>query len=87
MVLEKWLGKGDPSQWRRWRVAFSRPLLEEERQEFLAETKEQLEFAKFTIDYAKTEVFPKYLETVKSLGVINTGFIGTVTEDGTPRHL
>ena len=54
-----------------------------ERQEFLAETKEQLEFAKFTIDFAKTNVFPKYLDAVKTLGVINTGFIGTVTDDGT----
>jgi F420-non-reducing hydrogenase large subunit len=82
MLLESWLGKVIHP------VAavtggFSRPLLEEERQQFLAETKEQLEFAKFTINHAKTEVFPKYLETVKSLGVINTGFIGTVTEDGT----
>jgi F420-non-reducing hydrogenase large subunit len=82
MLLERWLGKVIHP------VAavtggFSRPLLEEERQRFLAETREQLEFAKFTINHAKTEVFPKYLETVKSLGVINTGFIGTVTEDGT----
>jgi F420-non-reducing hydrogenase large subunit len=81
MILEKWLGKVIHP------VAavtggFSRPLLEEERQEFLAETKDQLEFAKFTIDFAKTSVFPKYLDTVKTLGVINTGFIGTVTDDG-----
>jgi F420-non-reducing hydrogenase large subunit len=82
MVLEHWLGKViHPVA----AVAggFSRPLLEEERQDFLAKTKEQLEFAKFTIDYAKTNVFPKYLDTVKTLGVINTGFIGTVTDDGT----
>ncbi len=82
MVLEKWLGKViHPVA----AVAggFSRPLLEEERQEFLAETREQLEFAKFSIEYAKTEVFPKYLDTVKTLGVINSGFIGTVTDDGT----
>jgi F420-non-reducing hydrogenase large subunit len=81
MVLEKWLGKViHPVA----AVAggFTRPLLEEERAEFLAETREQLEFAKFTIDYAKTEVFPKYLDAVKTVGVINTGFIGTVTDDG-----
>jgi len=82
MVLEKWLGKViHPVA----AVAggFSRPLLEDERQEFLAETKEQFEFAKFTIDFAKTNVFPKYLDVVKMLGVIKTGFIGTVTDDGT----
>jgi F420-non-reducing hydrogenase large subunit len=82
MLLERWLGKVIHP------VAavtggFSRPLLEEERQQFLEESREQLEFAKFSIHHAKTEVFPKYLDTVKSLGVINTGFIGTVTEDGT----
>jgi F420-non-reducing hydrogenase large subunit len=82
MVLEKWLGKViHPVA----AVAggFSRPLLEEERQEFLAATREQLEFARYSIDYAKTEVFPKYLDAVETLGVINSGFIGTVTEDGT----
>jgi F420-non-reducing hydrogenase large subunit len=82
MVLEKWLGKViHPVA----AVAggFSRPLLEEERQEFLAETREQLEFAKFSIEYAKSEVFPKYLDAVKTLGVIDSGFIGTVTDDGT----
>ena len=82
MVLEKWLGKViHPVA----AVAggFSRPLLEDERQEFLAETKEQFEFAKFTIDFAKTNVFPRYLDVVKMLGVIKTGFIGTVTDDGT----
>ena len=81
MVLEKWLGKVIHP------VAavtggFSRPLLEEERKEFLAETRDQLDFAKFSIDYAKKQVFPKYLDAVKTLGVINTGFIGTVTDDG-----
>ena len=82
MVLENWLGKViHPVA----AVAggFSRPLLEEERQEFLAETRDQLEFARFSIDYAKTEVFPKYLDAVKTLGVITSGFIGTVSDDGT----
>ncbi len=82
MVLEKWLGKViHPVA----AVAggFTRPLLEAERDEFLAETKEQFEFAKFTIDYAKTNVFPKYLDAIKTVGVIDTGFIGTVTDDGT----
>jgi len=82
MALEEWLGKvihpvaAVPG-------GFTKPLLEEERQKLLAETREQLEFAKFTMKFAREEVFPKYLDTVKVLGVITTGFIGTVTEDGT----
>jgi F420-non-reducing hydrogenase large subunit len=38
--------------------------------------------AKFTIAFAKENVFPKYLDVVKSLGVITTGFLGTVTDSG-----
>jgi F420-non-reducing hydrogenase large subunit len=82
MVLESWLGKvihpvaAVPG-------GFSKPLLEEERKEYLAKTKEQLEFAKFTIKFAKEDIFPKYLDVVKELGVIKTGFLGTVTKDGT----
>ncbi len=81
MLLEEWLGKvihpvaAVPG-------GFSKPLLEDERKNFLERTMAQLEFAKFTIKFAKEEIFPKYLDTVKVLGVINTGFIGTVTEDG-----
>ena len=41
-----------------------------------------LDFALFTIEFAKTEIFPKYLDAVKTLGVIKTGFIGTVDGDG-----
>ncbi len=61
---------------------FSRPLLEEDRREFLAQMKELLEFALFTIQMAKKDIFPKYLDVVKTLGVINTGFLGTVDEQG-----
>lgn len=44
--------------------------------------KEMHEFAKFSIDYAKNEIFPKYIDMIKSLAVFNTGFLGTVMEDG-----
>jgi F420-non-reducing hydrogenase large subunit len=43
---------------------------------------EVLEFAKFSMAFAKENIFPKYLDAVKSLGVIKTGFLGTVDEDG-----
>ena len=57
-------------------------MTEAERLEILSKMQEVLDFALFTIDFAKTEVFPKYLNEVKELGVIKTGFIGTVDEQG-----
>ncbi len=62
---------------------FSKPLLEEERQQMLAMAVEVLDFAKFAMAFAKESIFPKYLEAIKSLGVITTGFLGTITDDGT----
>ncbi|MDZ7302997.1 MAG: Ni/Fe hydrogenase subunit alpha [candidate division KSB1 bacterium] len=61
---------------------FSKPLTKAERDKVLPIAEEVLEFAKFAIKFAKEEVFPKYLDTVKTLGVIRTGFMGTVTDDG-----
>lgn len=61
---------------------FSKPLAESERQELKKMADELLEFSKFSVAFAKESLFPKYLDVVKSLGVINTGFLGTVNEDG-----
>ncbi len=81
MMLEKFAGKSIHP------VAgvtggFSKPMTEEDRQWMLGDMRELMDFALFTIEFAKTEVFPKYLDTIKTLGVINTGFIGTVDEEG-----
>jgi F420-non-reducing hydrogenase large subunit len=62
---------------------FSKPLRPEERDAMKPMANEVLELAKFSIDFAKKEIFPKYIEAVKTLGVIKTGFLGTVTKDGT----
>lgn len=81
MILEQFAGKaihpvaGVPG-------GFSKPMTEEDRKDILAKMHEMLDFALFTIDFAKTQVFPKYLDAVQSLGVIRTGFIGTVDGDG-----
>ncbi|MGC8494470.1 MAG: Ni/Fe hydrogenase subunit alpha [Syntrophobacteraceae bacterium] len=81
MILEKFAGKaihpvaGVPG-------GFSKPMTEAERVEILAQMREMLDFALFTMDFAKTQVFPKYLDEVKELGVIKTGFIGTVDPQG-----
>jgi F420-non-reducing hydrogenase large subunit len=61
---------------------FSRPLLEEDRQELKKMADECFELAKFSMSFAKESLFPKYLDVVNTLGVINTGFLGTVTDDG-----
>jgi len=61
---------------------FSRPLSEEERQTLLPMADEALELAKFTISFAKENIFPKYLDVVKTVGTITSGFLGTVTDDG-----
>ncbi len=61
---------------------FSKPLLEAERQELRKMADECFELAKFSMSFAKEKLFPQYLDVVNSLGVITTGFLGTVTDDG-----
>jgi F420-non-reducing hydrogenase large subunit len=61
---------------------FSKPLTEEERQMVLPMAQEVLEFVQWAIKWAKENIFPKYLEAVKTVGVIKTGFLGTVRNDG-----
>ncbi len=62
---------------------FSKPLTEAERQKLVPMADEVLEFAKFAIAFAKENIFPKYLDAIQTVGIINTGFLGTVTDDGT----
>ncbi len=61
---------------------FSKPLTAAERDQIRPWADEILNLAKFSIDYAKKNVFPAYLDVVKTLGVIETGFLGTVKADG-----
>jgi F420-non-reducing hydrogenase large subunit len=62
---------------------FSKPLSAEERDRMKPMANEVLELARFSIDFAKKNIFSKYLDAVKTLGVIKTGFLGTVKKDGT----
>ncbi len=59
---------------------WSKPLTEKERDQLKEMAKECLDFATFAIDFAKKEIFPKYLDVVKSLATIETGFLGTVKD-------
>ena len=61
---------------------FSKPLTEDDRQKVLPMAEEVLEFAKFAIAFSKENLFSKYIDVVKEVGVINTGFLGTVRDDG-----
>ncbi len=61
---------------------FSKPLTEKERDRMKPMAAEVLEFAKFAIAHVKENVFPNYLDEIQSIGVIETGFLGTVADDG-----
>ncbi len=61
---------------------FSKPLQKEEHAALLPMAQEALELAKFSIAFAKESIFPKYLDAVKTIGTITTGFLGTVSNDG-----
>lgn len=60
----------------------SKPMTEAERQELIGPARELLDFSLFTMAFAKENVFPKYLDVIKSLGVAEMGYLGTVAEDG-----
>jgi F420-non-reducing hydrogenase large subunit len=61
---------------------FSKPLQKEEHAALLPMAQEALELAKFSIAFAKENIFPKYLDAVKTIGTITSGFLGTVANDG-----
>jgi F420-non-reducing hydrogenase large subunit len=61
---------------------FSKPLTKDEVEKLKPMAQEVLELAKFSIDYSKKNIFPQYLDVIKSLAVFDTGFLGTVRKDG-----
>jgi len=61
---------------------FSKPMSDSQRKSLLEDTQTLFEFAKFTINHAKENIFPQYMDDVTSLGSITTGFIGTVDNQG-----
>ena len=65
---------------------FTKPLTEEDVNKLRPMAAELLEFAKFSIDNAKQNIFPKYMDTIKTLGVIETGFLAQVGEGGVLDH-
>ena len=61
---------------------FSKPLTTDDVAALKPMARELLEFARFAIRLAKDDIFPKYLDAVKTLAVIRTAFLGTVRPDG-----
>jgi F420-non-reducing hydrogenase large subunit len=57
---------------------WTKPISKEEISEIKNMAKECLDFGLFAIDFAKNNIFPNYLDAVKTIAVINTGFLGTV---------
>jgi F420-non-reducing hydrogenase large subunit len=64
---------------------FAKPMLETERQELIKDTETLLDFACYALDFAKNNVFSKYLDVIQTLGTIKTGFLGTVDDTGAMR--
>jgi len=62
---------------------WSKPLRPEQREKCLKWSEPILELAKFSIKYAKENIFPNYQDAIKTIGAIKTGFLGTVGKDGT----
>jgi len=65
---------------------FAKPMIEEERKELLCGARELLDFSRYALDFAITDVFAKYMDAFSDLGGIKTGFLGMVDrEDGSLR--
>jgi len=60
----------------------SKPLTEAQRLDMQKMAAQVLEFAKFSIKYAKENIFDKLSPDILSIGTIITGFMGTVTSEG-----
>ncbi|MBM4387330.1 MAG: Ni/Fe hydrogenase subunit alpha [Deltaproteobacteria bacterium] len=59
---------------------WAKPATKEELEELKKSANELLEFSKFAIDFAVKNIFPKYLDVVKTVAVIKTGFLGLVKD-------
>ncbi len=65
---------------------FSKPMSEEDRRGLLRDSRTLLDFACYALDFAKNNVFARYMDVISDLGAITTGFLGTVDrEDGSLR--
>ncbi len=80
MMLEKYAGKAIHP------IAgvtggFAKPMTEDERKELREGTQTLLDFSTYALDFAIDNVFAKYMDVIGELGVIKTGFLGTVDRE------
>jgi F420-non-reducing hydrogenase large subunit len=61
---------------------FAKPMNNEERASLMADGQVLLDFACFALEYAKKEVFSRFLDVFNDVGAITTGFLGTVDHLG-----
>lgn len=64
---------------------FAKPMSEDERASLRTDAQALLDFAGFALDYAKKEVFSRFLDVFGDVGAITTGFMGTVDREGSLR--
>ncbi|MEE8358965.1 MAG: Ni/Fe hydrogenase subunit alpha [Candidatus Hydrothermarchaeales archaeon] len=61
---------------------WSKPIASDELLSLKNNSAELLDFAKFSLQNAVDNIFPKYMDIVKSMAVFDTSFLGTVDDDG-----
>lgn len=61
---------------------WSKPITQDEQTQLKEMANECLEFAKFAMDFSKKNIFPAYLDMVKSFAPVETGFLGMIDDDG-----
>ena len=64
---------------------FAKPMRAEERISLQADGQALLDFACFALEYAKKEVFSRFLDLFDTVGAMTTGFLGTVDYQGNLR--
>jgi F420-non-reducing hydrogenase large subunit len=61
---------------------WSKPLRAEQKEKCLKWSEPMMDLAKFSIKYAKDNIFPNYQDAIKTIGAIKTGFLGMVGKNG-----
>jgi F420-non-reducing hydrogenase large subunit len=61
---------------------WAKPITSDELMQLKNNSSDLLDFAKFSIQNAKDNIFPEYIDAVKSIAVFDTSFLGTVDDEG-----
>ncbi|MFV2040593.1 MAG: Ni/Fe hydrogenase subunit alpha [Candidatus Hydrothermarchaeales archaeon] len=61
---------------------WAKPISSDELLQLKNNSSDLLDFAKFSIQNAKDNIFPEYIDVVKSLAVFDTSFLGMVDDEG-----